>query len=150
MEQVYRGHFSNSVGSLCVAVSHFGDSHSCNITNFFHYYDNCQGFGVFLFFVFRPHLWHIEVPGLGLKSELQLPAYTTAATTTWDWICIYDLHCSLRQRWILNPVTKARDRTQILVDTSCILFGCATAGAPCGSETPTCCGQSKKKKKKKK
>ena len=25
-----------------------------------------------------PHLWHMEVPRLGVESELQLPAYTTA------------------------------------------------------------------------
>ena len=28
-----------------------------------------------------PHLGHIEVPRLGVKSELQLPAYTTATQT---------------------------------------------------------------------
>ena len=34
---------------------------------------------VFLVFVFLGlHPWHIEVPRLGVSSELQLPAYTTA------------------------------------------------------------------------
>ena len=36
--------------------------------------------GLFLLFYFLflgPHLQHIEVPRLGVKSELQLPAYTT-------------------------------------------------------------------------
>ena len=34
---------------------------------------------IFLFLVyFGPHLWHVQVPRLGVKSELQLPAYTTA------------------------------------------------------------------------
>ena len=38
----------------------------------------------FLFFFFLgPHLLHMEVPRLGAKSELQLPAYTTA-TAMWD------------------------------------------------------------------
>ena len=33
----------------------------------------------------RLHLWHMEVPRLGVKPELGLPAYTTAtATTTQD------------------------------------------------------------------
>ena len=42
---------------------------------------------VFIFFLFsfvsflRLHLWHMEVPGLGIKSELQLQAYTTATAT---------------------------------------------------------------------
>ena len=25
-----------------------------------------------------PHLWHMEVPGLGVELELWLPSYTTA------------------------------------------------------------------------
>ena len=34
---------------------------------------------VYLFICFLgPHLWHMEAPRLGFKSELQLPAYTTA------------------------------------------------------------------------
>ena len=28
-----------------------------------------------------PHLWHMEVPKLGIESELQLPAYATAIAT---------------------------------------------------------------------
>ena len=34
-----------------------------------------------LFFLFGPYLWHMEVPRLGVKSELWLPAYTTATAT---------------------------------------------------------------------
>ena len=39
----------------------------------------------YLFFVFvGPHPWHMEVPRLGVESELQMPAYTTAtATAMW-------------------------------------------------------------------
>ena len=37
---------------------------------------------ILFFFVFlRPHLLHMEVPRLGVRSELQLPAYTTATAT---------------------------------------------------------------------
>ena len=45
-----------------------------------------------LFFGFLGlHLWHMEVPRLGVPSELQLLAYTTAtATATWDRSCICD------------------------------------------------------------
>ena len=53
----------------------------------------------------------MEVPKLGVRSELQLPAYTTA---TPDLSHIYDLGHSLRKRWIINPQSKARDRTHIL------------------------------------
>ena len=51
-------------------------------------------------------LWHIEVPRLGVESELQLPAYIT---TMWDPSCVCDLHCSSRQWQILNPLSEARD-----------------------------------------
>ena len=40
-------------------------------------------------------------------------AYATA-TAIPDLRCICDLHCSLWQHWILNPLSKARDRTHIL------------------------------------
>ena len=35
-------------------------------------------FNLFNFFFLGPHLWHMEVPRLGVDSELQLLAYTTA------------------------------------------------------------------------
>ena len=47
------------------------------------------GFGVFFFF-FWPYLRHVEVPRIGVKLELQLPAYNVA-TATWDLSCICDL-----------------------------------------------------------
>ena len=31
---------------------------------------------------FLPHLWYMEIPRLGVKSELQLLAYTTATANT--------------------------------------------------------------------
>ena len=50
----------------------------------------------------------MEIPRLGAESELQLPAYTTAtATQSLRHNC--DLHCSLWQHQILNPLSKARD-----------------------------------------
>ena len=33
---------------------------------------------LFVFLLFRATLWHMEVPRLGVESELQLPTYTTA------------------------------------------------------------------------
>jgi len=70
-----------------------------------------------LFYFFRATVWHTEVPRLGVESELQLPAYTMA-TVTWDPSHICDLHHSSQQRQILNPLSKARNRTHILIDTS--------------------------------
>ena len=41
-------------------------------------------FILFYFFVFLgPHLQYMEVPRLGVESELQLPAYATATATPW-------------------------------------------------------------------
>ena len=53
-----------------------------------------------------PRLWHMEVPRLGIISELQLLA--TAAAVP-DPSCVCDLHHSSWQHRILNPLSKARD-----------------------------------------
>ena len=52
----------------------------------------------------------MEVPKLGDKSELQLPACTTARATRAP-SCVCNLDHSLRQRRILNLLSKARDPT---------------------------------------
>ena len=87
------------------------------------------GFGwLFVCFCFLgPHLRHMEVPRLGVKSELQLLAYTIA-TATEDPSHICNLHHSSWQCQILNPVSEARDRTHNLMDTSRILFHCVMTG----------------------
>ena len=41
-----------------------------------------------------------------------------------------NLHHRSRQRWILNPLSKARDQTCVLMDTSQIRFCWATMGTP--------------------
>ena len=83
----------------------------------------------FLSFFLGLHMWHMEVPRLGVKSEIQLPAYTTA-TVSPDLSCIFDLHHSSWQHQILNPLSEARDQTHILMDTSQICCPCATTGTP--------------------
>ena len=76
-----------------------------------------------------PHLWHMEVPRLEVESELQLPAYGTA-TAKRDPSHVCNLHHSSQQHWILNPLSEARDRTCILMDTSWIHFHGARVGNP--------------------
>ena len=56
----------------------------------------------------------MDVPSLSVKSEPQLPAYTTARATL-DPSRVCDLHHSSWQRQILNPLSRARDRTCILM-----------------------------------
>ena len=50
----------------------------------------------------------MEVPRLGVESELQLPAYTTA-TATWDPRHVCHLHHRSQHGHILNPLSKARE-----------------------------------------
>ena len=70
-----------------------------------------------LFFFKQLHLRHMEVPGLGVESELQLPAYTTA-TAMPDPSRICHLHHSSWECQIFKPLSEARDRTRILMDNS--------------------------------
>ena len=50
-------------------------------------------FGLLSFAFLGLHPWHMKVPRLGVESELQLPAYTTAITMP-DPSHICDLHHS--------------------------------------------------------
>ena len=68
----------------------------------------CLAGCIFLFLFFLgPHL-HMEVPGLGVESELQLQAHAIVMAAP-DPSHICDLCCILRQHWILNPPNEARD-----------------------------------------
>ena len=69
------------------------------------------------------------VPRLGVESGLQLLAYATA-TVTWDLNHICNLHHSSQQYQILNPLSKAKDRTHNLMVPSRIHFYYTTMGTP--------------------
>ena len=71
----------------------------------------------------------MKVPRLGVESELQLLAYATA-TATPDPSRICNLHHSLWQHWILNPLREARDRIHMLTDTSQVLNPLSHNGNP--------------------
>ena len=91
------------------------DSH--NMMSLFHLIISLSLFFFFFFVSLGPHLLHMEVPRLGVESELQPPVYT-AATATWDPSHVCDLYHSSRQHQILNPLSKGRDQTLVLMDAS--------------------------------
>ena len=64
----------------------------------------------------QSHLWHMEVPRLGVKLELQLLAYTTA-TNPPDPSRVCHLHHSSWQCQILKLLSETKDQTCILMDT---------------------------------
>ena len=69
----------------------------------------------------------MEIPRLGVELELQLPAYATA-TATWALSHICHLHHSSWHSQILNPLSRARDRTLVLMDPRWICYCWATTG----------------------
>ena len=80
----------------------------------------------------------MDVPRLGVESELQLPAYTTAtAMQAVSLVC--SLHHSSQQCQILYPLSEARDRSCNLMVLSRIRFCRTMTGTP---ETTINCPES--------
>ena len=48
------------------------------VYNIYMYVCVCVYVYIYIYCFLGAHLWHMEVPRLGVKLELQLPAYTTA------------------------------------------------------------------------
>ena len=83
----------------------------CHVLNPLSHNGNTPPFFFFSFLSFvllGPHPQHMEVSRLGVQWELQLPAYTRA-TAAQDPSHVCNLHHSSWQRWILNPLRKARE-----------------------------------------
>ena len=126
--------------TICINVCSFSHSYYASklfsyyppqAQNFFPFNESCYYFifyfNLFIILFLGLHLLHMEVPRLGVKSELQLPAYVTA-TAMLDLSHICDLHHSSWQHWILSPLSKARDWTCVLMDNNQIHFCWATTG----------------------
>ena len=78
---------------------------------------NLLSFFFFFFWLFRATPLHTEIPRLEAESELQLPASTTAtAMLNPSQSC--DPHHGSWQHWILNLLSRTRDQTHVLLDTS--------------------------------
>ena len=73
------------------------------------------------FFLFR------ATPATG-NSQGQIRAAAGAYTAATSHIC--DPHLSSPQCWILNPLSKARDQTHILMDTGQVCYHWARTGTP--------------------
>ena len=72
----------------------------------------------FIIIIFMAAPVHMEVPGLGVKSELQLLAYTSAMVTPKSKQHLQPMpQLVANPNLILNPLSKARDGTHILTDT---------------------------------
>ena len=62
-----------------------------------------------------PYLWHIDIPRLGVKSELQLEPMPQP----WQhWIQAVSAAYTAVYGKILNPLNQARDQTPILIETT--------------------------------
>ena len=64
----------------------------------------CEFYTTFFFFLsffLGQHLWHMEVPRLGVRSELQLPA---TATAMWDLSHICNVDHSIMATQDSNPL----------------------------------------------
>ena len=77
---------------------------------------------IFCFFFLRLHPWHMQVPRLGVKLELQLLAYITAIAT-WDLSPVCDLHQAHGNARSLTHWA----RPEIKCVSSCIPVGFITA-----------------------
>ena len=106
---------------------------------------------LWVFFFLGPHLRQMEVPRLGVESELQLLAYITA-TATPDLSFIWDLHCSLQQHqslthrarpgiepvsswtlcWILNLLSHSENSHGFLRKVVSYLYNLHTSRHVCG------------------
>ena len=62
----------------------------------------------------------IRAVATGLPHSHTIP--TAIATPTPNLSHVFDLHYNSLQRWILNPMSKARDQTFVLMDTSQVCY----------------------------
>ena len=105
---VFSGRSVASAKRLCLSSPRNSDSSGTVVVSalLYIYFCLCHFLG--------PHPQHMEVPRLGVKSELYPPAYTRA-TATQDPSQVCSLHNSSWQYQILNPLIEARDRTRNLM-----------------------------------
>ena len=82
---------------------------------------------LFFFGFLGPCPGHMEVPSIGVESELWPPAYATAKRDLSP-MTYPAAHGNARS--FLTPLSKATDRTCIFMDIRWIHFHCTTTGTP--------------------
>ena len=88
-------------------------------------YHTCQ----FFFSLFLgPYLWHMEVQARGWTGAAAAGLHHNHNNIGSEHVC--DLPHSSHQCWVLNPLSRARDGSCILMDTSRVRFCWATIGTP--------------------
>jgi len=78
----------------------------------------------FFFFFLGPNPWHMEVPRLGVQSELRLPAYTTTKTAMRDLCAASATYTTDHGQ---HRILKNWVRPEIKISSSWILVGFITA-----------------------
>lgn len=81
-----------------------------------------QVFCPFFFGFWGPHLQHMEVPRLGVRTGATAagPPHNHSNARS-EMRCVWDLHHSSLQWQIINPLNETRDGTRVLRDTSLIV-----------------------------
>ena len=81
-----------------------------------------RSFFFFFFFFLGPQWRHMEIPGcMGQIGAAAASLSHSHSHTGSEPSHIFNLHSSLWQCWILNPLSEARDQTCNLMDTSRVL-----------------------------
>ena len=105
------------------------ERHYSNYTPEFFFFRSDFIYLFYYYYFLGPHLPHMEVPRLGVKSELWLLACAKDIATQ-DLSRVCNLHHSSQQNQILNPRSKARDWTRVLMDPSQVCYCWVTTGTP--------------------
>ena len=75
----------------------------------------------FFSFYLLGHAQHVEVSRLGVKvGATAAGLHHRHSNAKTNLVC--DLYHSSRQHWILNPLSKARDPTHVLMDTNLVHY----------------------------
>ena len=119
------------LGALVPALLLFPlGNHSWNIFNFRRLKPCFLSLSLFFFFLFRAAF--LAYGGSHFRGQIRAVAVNLCHShSNGGFRLSLRLHHSSQQYWILNPLSKARNRTRNLTVPSWIHFRCLTMGTPC-------------------